>query len=530
MNKTLLVAQREFVENLRTKTFWIGILVAPIGIILFYGVMFLLAEKTDKRTYMVLDRSQGQWFSNEIRQKAASSVFSELFGAMTKGDNDSTADIRRQLEERIAGLADDHPLKELFRRFEVAGIDLEELAKSVHQGGVAAFLVAPKVLEVLTTWANEAQRDPEKIQKLLSIASDLSMKDYEEKPFLEDSDDAEQVLARKLNSGEIFAYFVIPPEPVKDGKGKYVSNNVTDFKLRKWYSDKATDVLREKNIARLTEEKGLQQTDVAAINQHFTFEERQVSETGEEKKVETADKTLKYAPILFVYILWLGVFIAAQMLLTNTVEEKSNRIIEVLLSSVSASQLMHGKIYGIAITGMTVLGSWGLFAFLGIKLAPHLFQDGSAKIAELGLNQIVGNPVYAASFLGYFLTGYLMYASLLVAIGSVCNSLKEAQNLMQPVIFLLIVPLATMFPIAMDPNGTVARIMTYIPLYTPFTMMNRAGGPPDAWEYIASSAVILVTLWLFFRGAGKVFRTGVLMTGKPPRIREILRWMRAPVR
>jgi len=81
-----------------------------------------------------------------------------------------------------------------------------------------------------------------------------------------------------------------------------------------------------------------------------------------------------------------------------------------------------------------------------------------------------------------------------------------------------------------ETSAAIARVMTYIPLYTPFAMMNRAGGPPDVWEYLASSAVILVTLWLFFRGAAKVFRIGVLMTGKPPRIGEILRWMRAPVK
>ena len=133
-------------------------------------------------------------------------------------------------------------------------------------------------------------------------------------------------------------------------------------------------------------------------------------------------------------------------------------------------------------------------------------------------------------FIAYFITGYLFYAAILVAIGSVCDSLKEAQNLFQPVMFALFVPLATMFPITRDPNGTLAQIITYIPLYTPFAMMNRASGPPPLWEYILSSIVIVVSVWLAFRGAAKVFRVGVLMTGKPPKIREILRWMRAPVK
>ncbi|MHC4921619.1 MAG: ABC transporter permease, partial [Planctomycetota bacterium] len=487
-----MVAQREFLENLRTKTFWIGILVAPIGIILFYAVMFLLAEKTDKRAYMVLDRSEGQWLSEAVVREAQ----------------------KDRLSERIRELADDNPIKQGWK------LAKQKLGKDpVQLTFVEALDILSRIEELKKEWAadpevialKERLDDPTVQALAMKTQEDLGKvainewlhKDFQQVPFDGDTaeaEDVEKVLAQKLQNEEIFAYFVIGPDPLDDSRGKYVSNNVTDFKLRKWYADKATDVVRRKNVERLEAEKGLLKDDVKAINRRYTFEEKQVSATGEETVVKKSDKTLQYAPILFVYILWLGVFIAAQMLLTNTVEEKSNRIIEVLLSSVSATQLMHGKIYGIALTGLTVLGSWAVFAVLGIKLAPHVIPASGGEIAELGLDQIVGNPVYVCSFLCYFLTGYLMYASLLVAIGSVCNSLKEAQNLMQPVIFILIVPLATMIPIAMDPNGTIARVMTYIPLYTPFTMMNRAGGPPDAWEYVASSAVILVTLWLFFRG------------------------------
>src|SRR5690606_22357770 len=166
----------------------------------------------------------------------------------------------------------------------------------------------------------------------------------------------------------------------------------------------------------------------------------------------------------FVYLLWIAVFSIAQMLLTNTVEEKSNRIIEVLLSSVSPHQLMNGKILGIAATGLTMIGSWVVFALIGLKVVD----------LDVAWSAVVSDPLYLGSFIGYFLAGYLIYAAVLVAIGSVCNSLKEAQNLMQPVILVLMVPVIAMFFVVRDPNGTVARILTYIPVYTPFLMMNRA--------------------------------------------------------
>ncbi len=122
-----------------------------------------------------------------------------------------------------------------------------------------------------------------------------------------------------------------------------------------------------------------------------------------------------------------------------------------------------------------------------------------------------------------------MIESLLVAIGSVCNSLKEAQSLMQPVMVLLFIPLIAMIPVMNNPNGTIAQVLTYVPVWTPFLMMNRAAGPPPAWEYVATSVLLVVTIVVAFWGAGKIFRIGVLMTGKPPKIREILGWLRAPV-
>jgi ABC-type Na+ efflux pump permease subunit len=88
------------------------------------------------------------------------------------------------------------------------------------------------------------------------------------------------------------------------------------------------------------------------------------------------------------------------------------------------------------------------------------------------------------------------------------------------------VPLLAMVFIGQEPNGLVAKVMSFIPLFTPFAMMNRAGGPPATWEYVATSVLLVVTIWLVMRGAGKIFRVGVLMTGNPPKLREILGWLR----
>jgi ABC-2 type transport system permease protein len=302
-----------------------------------------------------------------------------------------------------------------------------------------------------------------------------------------------------------------PTESVADFG--YLSNNFTDSSLREWYGAAATKVVQGRRIA-----AAKIPTDVALrIKEEVQFVERK--STGE--MVTAADKGAGFAPVAFVYLLWIAVFTAAQMLLTNTVEEKSNRTIEVLLSSVSPGELMAGKIWGIGATGMTLTLSWVLCAFGGFWIAQRLLPD-----VDLSAFAAAQDPLYLLSFVVYFLLGYLLYAAILVGIGSVCNSLKEAQNLLQPVFILLIVPLVSMMFVVQEPNGLVAKVLSYVPLFTPFTMMNRAGGPPALYEYAITGVMLLASVWFAFKAAGKVFRVGVLMTGKPPKLREILGWLR----
>jgi len=148
---------------------------------------------------------------------------------------------------------------------------------------------------------------------------------------------------------------------------------------------------------------------------------------------------------------------------------------------------------------------------------------------DFDLTVITADPFFMVSFVVYFILGYLFYAAVLVGIGSVCNSLKEAQNLMGPIMLVMFVPLMTMMPIVKDPNGTLAKVLSYIPPFTPFVMMNRAAAPPTGMEYLISTLVLLLAVGVALWAAAKVFRIGILMTGKPPKIREIFQWLRAPV-
>jgi ABC-2 type transport system permease protein len=272
--------------------------------------------------------------------------------------------------------------------------------------------------------------------------------------------------------------------------------------------------------ARRIEREGIDLKVAGWLQESVLFKARKVDKRGSQVEISSVDTARQWAPMVFVYLLWVAIFTNSQALLTNTIEEKSTRVIEVLLSSVSPFELMAGKIAGMAASGLTVVGTWAICIGIGLAVVPGMLGGKDASFGG-----IIVDPLYLLSFLFYFLSGYLLYASLLVGIGSVCNSLKEAQNLMLPIMIPLMLPLMAMVLVSQDPNGTFARVMSFIPLFTPFVMMNRAAGPPPLWEYLATTVLMVVSVYLAVRGAGKVFRIGILMTGKPPRLREIVRWM-----
>lgn len=489
-NKTVLVAQREYLENVRTKTFWIGILIVPILIGLSVGATALLQRFKQTQRYTVLDLGGRDLLARAER---------EFRGGDTK-----------VLLELARSSQDDPQLKSLREKLGPLGNTKE-----------------PDAEQMLATFEWMQRQPPELLDRLAKLQT-ASL--YHYVPLnelgIDGGDDAarEQQLNQRVQKGELYAYFVLGKAPNEHTKDfRYVSNNLTDDSLRSAYASALTRLVQKDRI----QLAGIAPEVAKKIQERVEFQAKQVDASGATADVKKENVIDKWAPMGFVYFLWLAIFSIANLLLTNTIEEKGNRTIEVLLSSVSPGQLMQGKIWGIAATGMTIVGTWVGFGLLAAWLAPHLLGmpiDGGGMLAALFT--ALRNSGYLLAFVFYFLAGFLLYAAVLVAIGSVCNTLKEAQNLMQPVMMVLMVPLLSMVFVTQEPNGIVARVMSWVPLFTPFTMMNRAGGPPAVWEYVGTSMLLLVTIWLAMKGAGKIFRVGVLMTGNPPKLKEIFGWLR----
>lgn len=515
MMKTWLVARREYIESLKTRSFWIGILAMPILLSLSIVIPTLFEGQKDVRRYAVLDESD--WLGEAIEVASSGPdiqrVLTELHRRQIENDGlDELPEVLSKLALTLASLEEGQVRLLAAQLSSLSGPDAGKMEEALPAQAREAVMALNA--EFRNWWRSLPADEAE------ALGGDLDRSRYEKAPLPEGVDDLRARLNEMVDSGELFGYFVIPEDPAAEGAAfRYISNNLTDRGLSRWLTSHANDVIQRK---RFTSE-GVDETQVRRILAPVRFEQSRVGTGGLEEDVKGADRAMDWAPVAFVYLLWMAVYIIAQALLTNTIEEKSNRIIEVLLSSVSPLQLMSGKIFGIALSGLTMVGSWVVFFYLAVRYLPGMLGVSPG----FDLTSLIQDPVYICSFVGYFLLGYLLYSAIFVAIGSVTNSLKEAQNMLMPMFLILMVPLFVMIPIGEDPNGALAKFLSYVPLYTPFIMMNRAAGPPSTMEYITTGILLVVSVVGAFWAAGKIFRVGVLMTGKPPRLREILKWLRA---
>jgi len=205
-------------------------------------------------------------------------------------------------------------------------------------------------------------------------------------------------------------------------------------------------------------------------------------------------------------LLWSVIFTGAGILLNSVIEEKSSRILEVLLSSASAPEIMFGKILGAAGVTATVLAVWvGLGGTTLAMMNPQITGDVVAVLLGKGL-------IFYFAF--YLVGGYLMYASLFIAVGAFCETTREAQTLLGPIMILLMVPLVFMSQAIRRPDSPLLELLSWIPPFTPFIMMARAGGEPPLWQVLGTGVLMMGTTAVVIWIAGRAFRAGALSTGR----------------
>lgn len=541
MRNAFLVASREYGENARTKGFWVNLLMFPVLLLVSIKVPEFLQEKAKPvRHYLLVDQS-GQ-FEDAVLRGMERQHGMKVMGALLKHAQTYADPAKQAAQPKVdwTKLPADQmgsfdPAQDPIKQFESLAGQNPEWTDA---------LANPESLKAFEAVLRASMRED-------APPFEAPRRDYQRVSLPPEMDPATPPaeLARALRpylSGQelpgtdrgLFALVIVPKDALNrlkrptdaaratldsshgaDGV-QFWSANLTDDDFKESVQRALNEEVRKREYAqRGVDEKTVQEVQRTQI-QFAAFDP---SKAEGEERVSLADTLKKWAPVGFVYLLFVAIFNTVVMLLNNTVEEKSNRIIEVLVSSATPGEIMMGKLLGIAAVGLTMLFAWVL-SLLGVLL---YFAGPSVSWAGDLMGVIQGSGLLPL-FIFYFVAGYLIYAGIFLAVGSLCSTVKEAQNFVGTAIVLLMVPLFTMVFIAQEPNGTLATVMSWIPIYTPFVMMNRAAADPPLFDLVGTGILMAVTAALMLWGSAKIFRIGILRTGQPPKILELLRAMRTP--
>ncbi len=222
--------------------------------------------------------------------------------------------------------------------------------------------------------------------------------------------------------------------------------------------------------------------------------------------VTLRERAPSYAALALAFILWSIVFSVANMLLNGVIEEKSNKILDTLLTSVSPMQMLMGKLLGVAAVSATLFLFWGALGGSLLTIAAERASDNIfGQIAEAFLDP----RLLVAFFIG-FIAGYLMYGAIFLALGSLCESVQEAQTLLGPVALVLAMPMMLITPALDNPNAPIIETASWIPIFTPFLMLIRAPSGLDWIEIAGQGGLMVVTVVVILFLASRIFKAGVV--------------------
>ena len=340
----------------------------------------------------------------------------------------------------------------------------------------------------------------------------------------------EDSLRAQLRRGQLDGYLVVPPG-VLDGTEEAVfisergSGLTGDLLLREVLSN----VVREQRLRAM----GAEDDVIAVMDHRVGFRTAVLTDAG-----EAADTSWLYSVLGYImgFVIYMAIFIAGAMVLRGVIEEKSNRITEIMASSARPFELLMGKVLGIGAAGLTQIILWGVlvmgaFVFLGpvimAGMSPEMPAD-APELAAFDFGAMGVSPLALFSyFVLYFFGGYLLYASLFAAVGSAVESEADAQSLQVPITIPAIVPIILLPLVADNPESTIAVVLSLIPFFSPVLMPVRIAAAAAPFWQIALSLALLA---LFFVGAiwlaARIYRVGILMYGKKATFRDLARWAR----
>lgn len=418
-------------------------------------------------------------------------------------------------------------------------ISHEYITKFKSKGFIISTLLAPLMLLVffgiivLVALISEesTERKIAIIDRTQKIGEKI-IKDEPEKYFKTEL--TEDSLKAMVLNGTLDGYLVIHPDFVKSGKADVFSSGGGGIGFVTSLNSSLTGVLRNERLV----EAGIAPEIIARVFQKPDITTHKITEKGTE-----TDYAEFYAVIGYVlgFVIYMMMFIYGAQVMRGVIEEKANRIIEVMASSVKSFELMMGKVVGLGLLGLTQLTFWillGAIVFLIKGDIVNLFMSPEVQMAaNMGqqapdiASNIKNLPTpdigIIVGFFFYFLSGYFIYATLFAAIGSAVDQESDAQQLQLPVTLPIIIPMLFIQYIMSNPESTLAVILSLFPFFAPILMIVRiAATDVPLWQISLSVALMIGTFFLCIWLAAKVYRIGILMYGRKPRFRDLIKWAR----
>ncbi len=452
------VARREYLAYVTAWGFWIGLILTPVGLLVGGVLPAVVAKSQPARYYAVID-SRADFASalaDQLESWRADEARAALSGALT-------AETRETRDAKL----------QQFAEARLAGLDAEAALR--RASAPAAVKAPPKRYFVIDAPA----RTLEELRTYLAGKARLAGPDGE-KP--------------------LFAVFMITRSPagaiedVAYWSDDVVNNDLTSAAAAALRALSRTAVLRAAGL----DPSVVDQADLAAP----AVVGHKLGGEGRSAEVTSADRAPFFAAAMMSMVLWLLVFSIVNFLIMGTIEERSNKIFDTLLTSVRLGELLAGKLLGVFALSATLMGTWALVATAMLL-----------RTADPGVLSLIGaalKPELLVSAAFGFLAGYAMYAAIFLGLGSLCDTVQEAQALMSPLMIFLMTPLFVVIIAIRAPAAGVVQALSWFPPFSPFLMILRAPLHPPLWETLAQTVLMLGFAGLAIWASVRVYRAGAV--------------------
>jgi len=310
---------------------------------------------------------------------------------------------------------------------------------------------------------------------------------------------------RRIAEDRLIGYCVIPSSVLVDSVVHYRTSVVGDFRI----PARVEEAIQQVIALRRAELMGISPSVMERLDVRLKVATIKVSSEGEEGR--SSFEKVFFSAYVFLMMLFFLIATSGQLLVRSVIAEKSNRIIEILVSSCSPTELMAGKVIGLSALGLTQVGFWVVMGVVAsTQFGMELIDAGDALLMTV-----------------YFILGYLLYSAIFIAAGSPLTTEQEAQQVTSYLVLILVVPIMLAIPAMQSPDALWLRVLTYVPPLTPTMMALRIPiQTPPAWEIGLTILLLLFTIYGAMVTAGRIFRIAILSTGKTPGFKEILQWAR----